>query len=127
MKSFTLLATMVLAGCATDPKDIEPVSRSYEPLLVEDCATLMDREATTQRDLDKYSALQSNNRVSDVLETVTGMLGKEWIGWRSRKEDARNERTIARLSGELEAVQAARAIRCAQGASAPDAPAKPES
>jgi hypothetical protein len=114
MKSFILLATMVLAGCATDPHDIEPISRDYRPLLVNDCATLMEREATTQRDLERYTDLQSNNRVTDALETLTGMLSQGWA-WRSRKEDARNERAIARLSGELEAVQTARAIRCAQG------------
>jgi hypothetical protein len=115
MKSFTLLATLVLSGCATDPRDIKPVSRSYEPLLVHDCATLMAREASTQRDLDRYTDLQSNNRVTDALDTVTGVLGKGWF-WRSRKADSANERAIARLRGELEAVQAARGIRCAAGA-----------
>ena len=64
MKPCTLLATVGLARCATNPQDIEPVSRSYESLLVSDCATLMAREAATQRDLDRYTDLQSNNRVS---------------------------------------------------------------
>ena len=113
MKSLTLLAAMVLAGCATDPQDIEPVSRDYQPLLVNDCATLMAREATLQRDLDRHKDLQSNNRATDAVGAVTGVLGKGW-SWRGRKADAANERAIARLSGELEAVQAARAIRCAE-------------
>ena len=125
-KSFTLFATMVLAGCATDPQDIEPISRDYGPLLANDCATLMDHEATTQRELDRYTDLQSNNRTTDALETVSGMLTGHW-GWRSRKKDAANERAIARLSGELEAVQAARAIRCAQGTSAARDSANPQS
>jgi hypothetical protein len=126
MKSFTLLATLVLAGCATDPQNIEPLPRSYEPLLVNDCATLMAREAAVQSDLDRYTDLQSNNRMTDALDAVTTVLG-EGLSWRSRKADAKNERAIARLSGELEAVQTARAIRCAQGPSASDARAKPES
>jgi hypothetical protein len=125
MKSVTLLATLVLAGCATDPQNIDPLPRSYEPLLVHDCATLMAREAATQSDLDRYSNLQSNNRVTDALDALTTVLGEGWT-WRSRKADAKNERAIARLSGELEAVQTARAIRCAQGPSASDARAKPE-
>src|SRR5687768_12026970 len=70
MKSFTLLAALVLAGCATDPEDIDPLSRSYEPLLVHDCATLMEREAVTQSNLDRYTELQSNNRVTDAVETL---------------------------------------------------------
>ena len=126
MKAFTLLVTMVLAGCATDPRDIEPLSRDYQPLLVNDCATLMAREATTQRDLDRYTDLQSNNRTYDALDAVTGMLGEGWFR-RSRKSDARNERAIARLSGELEALQTARAIRCAETPSAPGAREIPES
>jgi hypothetical protein len=126
MKSFTLLATLVLAGCATNPQDIEPLSRDYQPLLVYDCATLIAREATTQKDLDRYTDLQSNNRVTDGLDALTGMLGEGW-SWRSRKADAKNERAIARLSGELEAVQTARAIRCAQEPSASDARARPKS
>lgn len=117
MKSLTLLATVMLAGCATDPRDIEPVSRSYEPLLVEDCSTLMAREATIQGNLDRYTDLQSNNRMTDALETLTAVLGEGW-NWRSRKKDAANERAIARLSGELEAVQTARAIRCGQAPAA---------
>ncbi len=78
MKAFTLLATLALAGCATDPNDIEPMSRDYQPLLVNDCATLMDREATTQRDLDRYRDLQSTNRTTDALDRVTGVFGKGW-------------------------------------------------
>jgi hypothetical protein len=108
MKAFTMFAAMALAGCATDPRDIEPITRDYQPLLVNDCATLMDREANTQRDLDRYRDLQSNNRLADAVYMAIP-------AWRSRKADAKNERAIARLSGELEAVQTARAIRCAQG------------
>jgi hypothetical protein len=117
MKSFTLLATLMLAGCATDPQNIEPLPRAYEPLLVNDCATLIAREAAIQSDLDRYTDLQSNNRVTDALDALTTVLGEGW-SWRSRKADEKNERAIARLSGELEAVQTARAIRCAQGPSA---------
>ena len=124
MKSFTLLATVVLVGCATDPQDIEPVSRSYEPLLVEDCATLTAREATIQSNLDRYTDLQSNNRVTDALDALTSVLGEGW-SWRSRKKDAANERAIARLSGELEAVQTARAMRCSQGPGTPVASETP--
>jgi hypothetical protein len=123
MKPFTLLASLVLAGCATDPRDIEPVSRDYQPLLVNDCPTLMAHEAATQREFDRYSDRQSNNRVTDGLEAVTGVLGAGW-SWRSRKKDAANERAIARLRGELEAVETARAIRCAEGSAAPAAPVK---
>ena len=126
MRVFTLLATMVFAGCAANPQNIEPISRDYRPLLVNDCATLMDREAATQRDLDRYTELQSSNRLNDALEAVFVMLGKD-VAWRTRKQDARNERAIARLRGELEAVQTARAIRCAEGAPAPGASASPES
>jgi hypothetical protein len=114
MKSFTLLAALVLAGCATDPEDIDPLSRSYEPLLVHDCATLMEREAVTQSNLDRYTELQSNNRVTDAVETLATVFGGEGWSWRSRKKDPANERAIARLRGELEAVQAARAVRCGQ-------------
>lgn len=116
-KSIALLATMLLAGCATDPQNIEPVSRDYRPLLANDCATLMDRETATRRELDRYSDLQTNNRATDVVQTATGLFFGNW-NWRIPKGDAANERTIARLRGELEAVQIARATRCAEGASA---------
>jgi len=127
MRFFTLLVTMVLAGCATNPEDIEPISRDYHPLLVDDCATLIEREAATQRDLDRYTEIQSNNRITDALKAVFVIVGDGGMAWRSRKQDARNERAIARLRGELEAVQTARAIRCAEGLPAPGASAIPES
>jgi hypothetical protein len=117
MKSFTLLAALVLAGCATNPRDIEPISRDYRPLLINDCATLRDRETTTQTDLNRYREIQSNNRVSHAVDGISDLLGGwPWpSAWRNRKADARNEHAIARLSGELEAVQTARAVRCAEG------------
>ncbi len=79
MKSFTLLATLVLAaGCATDPQDIEPVSRSYEPLLAESCSTLLAREATLQSDLDRHTDLQSTNRATDVLDALGTLFTDGW-------------------------------------------------
>lgn len=107
MKVFALLAAAtVLAGCAADPRTIKPIPRDYQPLLADDCKTLLEREAATQKDLDRYVALQSNLRISDALG---------WLipAWRVSDEDVHNEHVIARLSGELEAVQTARAIRCA--------------
>jgi hypothetical protein len=55
--------------------------------------------------------------VTDALEALTTVLGEGWT-WRSRKKDAANERAITRLSGELEAVKTARAIRCGQAPAA---------
>ena len=51
-KSFTLFATMVLAGCATNPQDIEPMSRDYRPRLRK--RTRFARKASSDLDLHPF-------------------------------------------------------------------------
>lgn len=105
MKAIVALALLALAGCAAKPEDIPPAYVShmlYEPYTLEQ---LRGEEQRLQQALATASDAQRKARSNDTAGVI--LLGLP-VSSLSGSNQAAN---IARLKGELEAVQKAIALK----------------
>lgn len=102
MKNFTLavFVTLALAGCANRPESIRASFVSHEKFIHLNCAELATRMADTRAELEKYSKLQDSKANGDAF-------GVFLLGIPFSKLSGDHEGDVARLKGEIEAIDTA--------------------
>lgn len=90
----------VLQGCANRPEAIRATHVSHERFLGQDCRALTSKLADSRRDLDRMSKMQDSKANVDAV-------GVFLIGVPFSKLSGDHEGEIARLKGEIEAIETA--------------------
>lgn len=108
--AIAICATMMLAGCATPPKDIAPTYVStglYENL---SCAQLRaEAEAVSARAAQAYGQ-QERNRSSDAAMTGVGLV-LFWPALFFMKGDGAAAADVGRMKGEMQAIEQVNRIK----------------
>lgn len=103
-KPVAALAAVALSACATPPNDIKPIAATttYAGL---SCADLSSKAISTNSKLGDLTAAQSRTASNDAYGVL--WLGLP-VGSMGDKDAKPREGEIARLKGELDAIQKAR-------------------
>jgi hypothetical protein len=88
------------AGCANRPESIRASFVSHEKFSALDCTQLATRMSDTRAELDKYSKLQDSKATGDAW-------GVFLLGVPFSKLSGDHEGDVARLKGEVEAIDTA--------------------
>ncbi len=91
---------VLLCGCANRPDSIRASFVSHERFISEDCDSLSLKISASKRELDRVSRMQESKANSDAV-------GVFLIGIPFSKLSGDHEGEIARLKGEVEAVETA--------------------
>jgi hypothetical protein len=94
----TLLA--LLSGCANRPETIRASYVSHERFVGQDCGALLVKLTDSRRELDRVSRLQNEKANTDAV-------GVFLLGVPFSKLSGDHEGEVARLKGEVEAVETA--------------------
>lgn len=102
MKRFALavVAAMTFVGCANRPESIRASHVSHEKYTHLDCTALATRMTDTRADLDKFSKMQDSKANGDAF-------GVFLLGIPFSKLSGDHEGDVARLKGEVEAIDTA--------------------
>jgi hypothetical protein len=102
MKLQVLLAVTAISliACANRPDSIRASHVSYEKFTHLDCAALTIKMASTRADLDKFSKMQDTKANGDAF-------GVFLLGIPFSKLSGDHEGDVARLKGEVEAIETA--------------------
>ena len=95
-----ILITVVLVGCANRPESIRASHVSFERYIDLNCTALVTKMTDTQAELTKYSKMQDSKANGDAV-------GVFFLGIPFSKMSGDHEGDIARLKGEVEAVETA--------------------
>ena len=95
-----LIATSTLVGCANRPETIRASFVSHEKYAELNCERLSDRMANTRVELVKYSKMQDGKATGDAI-------GVFLLGIPFSKLSGDHEGDVARLKGEVEAIDTA--------------------
>lgn len=98
----TLLAALVLSGCAASPAAIQPDYISSEIYAEYSCETLRDLRATKQGEIDELSKSQKTKRVIDGVSNVVLLPGLASIIDDSSKPLARSKGEMVALIQEYD-------------------------
>ena len=100
--SFTsaFLACSLIAGCANRPESIRASHVSFEKYIDLDCPALTTRLSDTRAELDKFSKMQDSKANGDAF-------GVFLLGIPFSKMSGDHEGDVARLKGEVEAIETA--------------------
>lgn len=90
----------MLSGCANRPETIRASFVSHEKFGALDCTALNAKMTDTRADLDKYSKLQDSKATGDAW-------GVFLLGVPFSKLSGDHEGDVARLKGEVEAIDTA--------------------
>jgi len=105
----------LLVGCANRPETIRASFVSHERFMALTCLQLVNRMAAARADLDKFSRMQDGKATGDAW-------GVFLIGVPLSKLSGDHEGDVARLKGEVEAIETAQIkVRCMDGGSGPSA------
>lgn len=96
----SLVVVASVAGCANRPESIRASFVSHERFIDLDCAQLGAKLADTRAELDKYAKLQDSKANGDAF-------GVFLLGIPFSKLSGDHEGDIARLKGEVEAIETA--------------------
>lgn len=91
---------VVATGCANRPESIRASHVSHEKFTSLDCTQLATRMSDTRAELDKYSKMQDSKATGDAW-------GVFLLGVPFSKLSGDHEGDVARLKGEVEAVDTA--------------------
>lgn len=94
------LAILTLAACANRPESIRASFVSHEKFVHLDCTQLATRKVDTQAELAKISKLQDQKATGDAV-------GVFLFGIPFSKLSGDHEGEVARLKGEIEAIDTA--------------------
>jgi hypothetical protein len=97
---FSLLAASVLVGCANRPESIRASFVSHERFTELNCSQLTTKLADTRSELDKFSKMQDSKANGDAF-------GVFLLGIPFSKLFGDHEGDVARLKGEVEAIETA--------------------
>ncbi|MDP3925902.1 MAG: hypothetical protein Q8Q84_21450 [Hydrogenophaga sp.] len=97
---FSLLAASVLVGCANRPESIRASFVSHERFTELNCSQLTTKLADTRSELDKFSKMQDSKANGDAF-------GVFLLGIPFSKLSGDHEGDVARLKGEVEAIETA--------------------
>ncbi len=102
----TTLSAIVLTGvgCASRPESIRASFVSHEKFMGLDCTQLATRMMDTRAELEKYSKMQDSKATGDAV-------GVFLLGIPFSKLSGDHEGDVARLKGEIEAVDTAQIKR----------------
>jgi hypothetical protein len=104
-----ILAALVLSACANRPESIRASYVSHEKFAHLDCMTLTNKMGDTRSELDKISRMQNDKANGDAV-------GVFLLGVPFSKLSGDHEGDVARLKGEVEALQTAQVKnRCTVG------------
>lgn len=92
------LGTLLLAGCATRPESIHASYVSHEKFGYLDCPQLATKMDDTRTELVKFSKMQDDKANGDAV-------GVFLLGIPFSKLSGDHEGDIARLKGEVEAIE----------------------
>lgn len=97
---FAIAIALTLIGCANRPESIRASFVSHEKFTHLDCAGLATRMVDTRAELDKYAKLQDSKANGDAF-------GVFLLGIPFSKLSGDHEGDVARLKGEVEAIDTA--------------------
>jgi hypothetical protein len=97
---FLALTVSLVAGCANRPETISASFVSHEKFSNLDCTQLATRMSDTRAELDKYSKMQDSKATGDAW-------GVFLLGVPFSKLSGDHEGDVARLKGEVEAIDTA--------------------
>jgi hypothetical protein len=103
MFSKLLISVVVVAsfvGCANRPESIRASFVSHERFIDLDCAQLSTKLADTRAELEKYAKMQDSKANGDAF-------GVFLLGIPFSKLSGDHEGDVARLKGEIEAIETA--------------------
>ncbi len=89
-----------MLGCANRPESIRASHVSFEKFTHLDCTALTTKMASTRADLDKFSKMQDSKANGDAF-------GVFLLGIPFSKLSGDHEGDVARLKGEVEAIETA--------------------
>ncbi len=101
-------ATASLVACANRPESIHASYVSYEKFMDSECAGLSSMLADTRSELDKFSELQNSKATGDAI-------GVFLLGVPFSKLSGDHEADVARLKGEVEAIETAQVKKRCKG------------
>lgn len=111
MKKAAIVLVMLLVGCANRPETIHASFVSHERFVDLSCMQLVTKMSATRSDLDKFSKMQDSKATGDAW-------GVFLLGVPFSKLSGDHEGDVARLKGEVEAIETAQVKnRCADGGS----------
>lgn len=93
-------AIVAITGCATRPESIRSTYVPFERYAALDCPQLATRQADTRAELEKFSKLQDSKANGDAV-------GVFLLGIPFSKLSGDHEADVARLKGEVEAIDTA--------------------
>lgn len=96
----TLIAAAALTACANRPESIRASHVSHEKYAHLDCSGLTSKMSDTRADLDKFSKMQDSKANGDAV-------GVFLLGIPFSKLAGDHEGDVARLKGEVEAIDTA--------------------
>ena len=99
-----VVAAAILMGCANRPESIRASFVSHERFIDLDCTQLTTKLADTRAELDKYSKMQDSKANGDAF-------GVFLLGIPFSKLSGDHEGDVARLKGEIEAIETAQIKR----------------
>lgn len=97
---FLVASVIVVAGCANRPESIRASHVSHEKYVHLDCPSLTTKMADTRVDLDKFSKLQDSKANADAVGVFLVLIPVS-------KLSGDHEGDVARLKGEVEAIETA--------------------
>ena len=99
-------AAFLLVACANRPESIRASHVSFEKYVDMDCNALIAKMSDTRSDLDKFSKLQDSKANGDAV-------GVFLLGIPFSKLSGDHEGDVARLKGEVEAIETAQIkVKC---------------
>ena len=99
-KALLFAAVAVVVGCASRPESIRASHVSHEKYTHLDCPALTSKLSDTRAELDKYSKMQDSKANGDAF-------GVFLLGIPFSKLSGDHEGDVARLKGEVEAIETA--------------------
>ena len=99
-KALVLVFALTLVACANRPETIRASFVSHEKFVHLDCPGLSTKMSDTRAELDKYSKMQDSKATGDAV-------GVFLLGVPFSKLSGDHEGDVARLKGEIEAVETA--------------------
>ncbi len=103
-----ILICFFLAACATRPESIHASYVSHERYMDLDCDGLAVKMSDTRADLTKFSKMQDSKATGDAW-------GVFLLGIPFSKLSGDVEGDVARLKGEVEAIETAQIKKCVNG------------
>ena len=100
LSTVTVILTLFLAACATRPESIHASYVSHEKFMDLDCTALAAKMIDTKSELEKFSQMQNSKANQDAW-------GVFLLGIPFSKLSGDVEGDIARLKGEVEAIETA--------------------